>query len=135
MEPNERLTCGEPVAESSDRACGLVFAGGFAPVGLVPLLGGEPAWLAPCNRAWLRCGRGLQRIVHPVVRGLACFAAATPTGLALRTLGQDPLRLRRDPDAGSGAGSDAEPVLSRHALRQAPQPLHFGREDPTASAF
>ncbi len=48
-------------------------------------------------------------------QGLACFAAATPTGLALRALGKDPLRLRRDPDAGSRTGSDAEPVPSRHA--------------------
>ncbi len=106
---------------SSARDFGFVFAGGFALVGLFPLLGDEtpggwvlaaagtapvtvpfkPAWLAPCNRSWFRCGRGLQRIVHSVVRGAACFAAATPTGLVLRTLGKDPLGLRCAPDAES----------------------------------
>lgn len=57
------------------------------------------AWLAPLNRLWFRFGLLLQRIAHPVVLAIIYFAVVTPTGLVLRALGKDPLRLRRDPDA------------------------------------
>lgn len=114
-------THGVPATGSSHRSFGIVFAVGLTLVGLFPLLGGgtprgwalavagvvlatallKPAWLAPFNQVWLRCGQGLQRIVHPVVMGVIYFAVVTPTGLVLRALGKDPLRLRRDPNAGS----------------------------------
>ena len=121
METHERLIRDEPVAGGSDREFGIVFAVVFTVVGLFPLLGGgrpagwafvvavailataffKPGWLAPFNRVWLRFGRLLQRIVHPVVMGVIYFAVVTPTGLVMRALGKDLLRLRRDPNVES----------------------------------
>ena len=111
-------TPGEP-AGGSDRAFGAVFTAVFAAVGLFPLLDGVPPrvwalalagailavtlvrarWLAPFNRVWLGFGNVLHRVVSPLVMGLLFYAVVTPTGLAMRALGKDPLRLRRDPAA------------------------------------
>ena len=93
----------------------------FVVIGLFPLLGGgpprgwafgvagaflavalvRPAWLAPFNRAWFKFGLLLQRVVNPLVMAVIYFAVVTPTGLVMRALGKDPLRLRYDPDAES----------------------------------
>ena len=106
---------------SSDRAFGLVFAAVFALVGAWPLLdGAAPGWwalviaggfgvlaiaaprvLAPANRLWLRLGLFLGRVVNPLVTGLIFYLAVTPTGIIMRLLGKDPLRLRINPDAKS----------------------------------
>ena len=117
---HERFDSDESAATiGSDRAFGIVFAVLLAAIGLWPLLDGAPprgwplagagtflavalvraAWLAPLNRLWFRFGLLLQRIAHPVVLAIIYFAVVTPTGLVLRALGKDPLRLRRDPDA------------------------------------
>ena len=53
-----------------------------------------PAALAPLNRVWTRFGLLLHRIVSPVVLGVMFFVVVTPTGLLMRALGKDPLRLR-----------------------------------------
>lgn len=53
-----------------------------------------PRALAPLNRWWTRLGELLNRIVSPVALALVYFAAIVPTGLAMRALGKDPLRLR-----------------------------------------
>ena len=111
----------EPVSSSSNRSFGLVFAAVFTIIGLWPwLFGGEvriwslvvgaaflgvawlwPAALAPLNRVWTRFGMLLHRIVSPVVLGVMFFVVVTPTGLLMRALGKDPLRLRLDRNAGS----------------------------------
>ena len=118
---HERLRPDEPVARGSDRGFGIVFAVVSAAVGLFPLLGGEPprgwllalagallavaffraSWLAPANRVWFELGLLLHRIVSPVVMAMIYFAVVTPTGLIMRALGKDLLRLGRDPDAES----------------------------------
>lgn len=118
METHEKLTGGEPVAGNSDRAFGIILAVVCTLVGLFPLLGGEtprgwmlatagavlavvlfkPGWLAPFNRMWFRFGQWLQRIVHPIIMGVVYFVVVTPTGLVMRALGKDSLRLRRDPN-------------------------------------
>ena len=118
---HERLSRDEAPAGGSDRGFGVVFAIVFAAVGLFPLLGGEPPrgwsiavagallavalvkahWLAPLNRVWTRFGLLLQRVVNPLVMAVIYFAVVTPTGLVMRALGKDPLRLRRDPAAES----------------------------------
>jgi hypothetical protein len=110
-----------PVASSSDRAFGWVFAAVFAIIGVWPwAFGGElrfwslavgaafllvawarPAVLAPLNRVWTRFGLLLHRIVSPVVLGVMFFGVVTPTGLLMRAFGKDPLRLRHDRDARS----------------------------------
>ncbi len=105
----------------SDRGFGIVFAVVFTGVGGWPLLGGEPPrwwalavagvvlvtalvradWLAPFNRVWTRVGLVLAHLVNPVVLAVIYVAVVTPTGLVMRALGKDPLRLRRDPRAAS----------------------------------
>ena len=110
-----------PVQGSSDRAFGLVFAAVFLIIALYPLLQGAavrgwalagsglfllsafffPRMLAPANRAWARFGLLLHRIVSPVALGILFFLVVTPTGLFMRLLGKDLLRLRRDPDCDS----------------------------------
>ncbi len=111
----------EEIKGSSNRSCGIVFAFVFAVIGLLPLafggsgrvwaltLGGlfllvalaVPAILAPLNRAWLRFGLLLHRIVSPLVLGIMFFLVVTPTGLLMRALGKDLLRLRFDKQSSS----------------------------------
>ncbi len=121
MSAHEDLSREHAVKASSDRAFGLVFAAVFGVIGLWPLLGGAgPRWwalavaaafaalafaaaklLRPANRMWQRLGRGINRVVGPVAAGLVFYAAVTPTGMIMRLLGKDPLRLGLDPDAAS----------------------------------
>ena len=118
---HERLALDEPSAGGSDRGFGILFTVVLAAFGLFPLLGGGPPhgwllalaaallavallrarWLAPFNRVWFRFGLLLHRIVSPVVMAVIYFAVVTPTGLVMRALGKDPLRLGRDPEAES----------------------------------
>jgi saxitoxin biosynthesis operon SxtJ-like protein len=108
-----------PPPGGSDKAFGLTFGAFFAIVGFYPLLkGGSPrAWavivalcfviaalvrpqlLSYANRLWTAFGRLLGRIVSPIALFVAYALAIVPTGLLLRLLGKDPLRLRIDPKA------------------------------------
>ena len=121
MDVHERLTEDHPITGSSDRSFGVVITVALTVVGLFPLLNGEPPrwWsfavagvmlvvtlvraelLAPFNRVWFRFGLVLHRIVNPVIMAVIYFAVVTPTGLIMRAVGKDPLRLRRDPNAES----------------------------------
>lgn len=80
----------------SMRQWSLIAAGVFA--GLALLI---PAVLAPANRVWMKFGELLHHIVSPVALGVVFYVAVLPTGLILRLLGKDPLRLRFDPSATS----------------------------------
>jgi len=111
----------EEIKGSSNRSFGIVFAFVFAVIGLLPLVfGGSvrvwaltvgglfllvalavPAMLAPLNRAWLRVGLLLHRIVSPLVLGIMFFLVITPMGLLMRALGKDLLRLRFDKQSSS----------------------------------
>lgn len=105
--------------QGSARSFGLVFAVFFAAVGLWPLWkGGDPrmvfclpaaglavvAWLRPSwlslpNRLWLRFGELLGRIFGPVALAIVYVTTVVPTGLIMRALGKDLLKLRWDRDA------------------------------------
>ncbi len=61
----------------------------------------RPALLNPLNRAWLKFGLLLHKIVSPLVMALIFYGAVWPTGLVMRMLGKDLLRLKRAPDAAS----------------------------------
>lgn len=120
-ETHEYLGHEEPVRGGSDRSFGLVFAGVFTVIGLLPLVGGRqargwslivaggflvvalvrPALLAPANRLWLTLGLLLHRVSSPLVLGLLFFLLFTPMGLLMKALGKDPLRLRLDPSSSS----------------------------------
>ena len=107
------------VRPGSERAFGLVFSAVFAIIALFPLIEGSPiriwsVWsaagflvvalaipnvLKPLNIIWFKFGLILHKIVNPVIMGLLFFLTITPTGLIMRALGKDPLRLKKDPDA------------------------------------
>jgi hypothetical protein len=104
---------------SSERGFGLTFAAIGVAVGLAKLWSGQsigwvwlagaaalaalalacPWILAPFNRLWGRLAVLLQRVVTPVVMLVVFVATVVPTGLIMRALGKDPLRLKPDPAA------------------------------------
>ncbi|MBM3553966.1 MAG: hypothetical protein FJX47_00250 [Alphaproteobacteria bacterium] len=101
---------------STNRAFGLVMAVFFAIIGAWPLLDGEgprlwslgiaalfvlaafaaPRALAPLNKAWTGLGLFLHKITNPIFLGAIYFVAVVPTGLIMRALGKDILRLKID---------------------------------------
>jgi len=109
------------VKEPSDRAFGIVISAVFAIIALYPLLGSGsiriwslviagiflllalaiPDVLAPANKLWMKFGEMLHRIVSPIALGFVFYATVLPTGLVMRLLRKDPLRLRLDPKAES----------------------------------
>lgn len=117
--PIEDLRREDHLEGSSDRVFGLVFSVFFAVIGLGPLRHHAPvrvwalvvgalfltlalAWpssLTRLNRLWMRVGLLLSRIVSPIASGIVFFLGVFPTGLIMRLLGKDTLRLRLDPEA------------------------------------
>jgi hypothetical protein len=114
---HENLERREKIKGSSDRSFGLVIAGGFALVALLPVLHAphQPRWwaiaiavafalfalfwpkrLAVLNRLWLRFGLLLSKVVSPIILGLLFYTTLLPIGLLMRLFGKDPLRLRPD---------------------------------------
>jgi len=111
----------EEIVAGSDRSFGLVMAGAFAVVTALntwhagriwPWTAGlaaiflvaavlRPALLNPLNRLWLEFGLLLHRIVNPVIMALVFYGTVLPTGLVLRAMGKDLLRLKREPEADS----------------------------------
>jgi hypothetical protein len=111
----------EKVVAGSDRSFGLVMAAALAAVTalnawhsgrLWPWTGGlaalllaaalqRPAVLHPLNLVWLKFGLLLHRVVNPVLMALIFYGTVLPTGLVMRMMGKDPLRLKRQPGADS----------------------------------
>jgi Saxitoxin biosynthesis operon protein SxtJ len=102
------------VEVGSERSFGLVFAGFFTLVGLLPALRGHgairwwalplaaaffiialvaPHWLGPPNRVWFRFGQLLNKIVSPLIMGFFFFVVVTPFALVLRATGHDVLKI------------------------------------------
>lgn len=118
---HEQFERDELVKKNSERSFGFVFAAVFLLIGLWPLpSGGAPrGWalamaglfllaalglprvLRPLNSVWLGIGLVLHRLVSPFILGLLFYLTVTPTGLIMRALGKDPLRLRFDRQAKS----------------------------------
>jgi hypothetical protein len=116
---HERFDRDEAVRIGSERAFGIVFAAVFALFGSLSLMRGTVYWLAlypaagafllaaflaprmlaPLNQVWFRVGLAMHKIVSPAIMALLFYLAVTPTGLIMRLLGRDLLRLRRKPDA------------------------------------
>jgi hypothetical protein len=111
----------EKVVAGSDRTFGLVMAAALAAVTALnawhsgrvwPWTGGaaallvaaavlRPSLLHPLNLMWLKFGLLLHKVVNPVVMALLFYGTVLPTGLIMRWLGKDLLRLKREPDAAS----------------------------------
>lgn len=118
MQTHEPLTSFRKVSVGSNRKFGLVWAGIFCLVGLVPVLHSShprwglislaivsfliaifrPHWLTWFNRAWFRVGLALNAVVSPLVMGVLFFGAVTPLAIILRKRGTDLLSLARSQD-------------------------------------
>jgi hypothetical protein len=119
LDTHERITGADEIEGSSDRSFGLVFAGFFTLVAVLPLLSGKPmrwwaigvapaflavalarpALLHPLNRLWTRLGLLLGKIMTPIVVGIIFYAVITPIGWLKRMTGGDStLKLRFEPD-------------------------------------
>jgi len=118
---HEDLTREQYLEGSSDRNFGLVIAGAFLVIAVVPLLHGQtprwwamgvaivfallalvrPALLAGLNRWWTRLGALIGKVISPIVLGVLFYGVLTPVGAIIRLTGKDPLRLKFDPDADS----------------------------------
>ena len=102
----------------SNRSFGWTFSGIFLVVGVYGLWRGgaalswllalaaltaavtltREAWLSPLNRAWMRLGELLGRVVSPLVLGLVFFGVFTPVGVVMRLCGRDAMARRFAPD-------------------------------------
>jgi len=118
---HEAFSRDEKIVAGSDRSFGLVMAAALAAVTLLnawhfgrlwPWTGAlaalflaagllRPLLLHPLNLIWLKFGLLLHRIVNPIVMALLFYGTVLPTGLVMRMLGKDLLRLKRQPDAES----------------------------------
>lgn len=58
-----------------------------------------PDLLTPFNRAWMRFGLLLHKIVNPIVMGAIFFGVITPAGILMRALGRDPMQRKYNPEA------------------------------------
>jgi hypothetical protein len=93
----------------SDRSFGWTFTGVFALVAffqpwllalaaltaIVTLIRAQ--WLAPLNRAWMKLGELLHRVVSPVVLGVMFFGLFTPVGMVMRAFRRDAMKRRFEP--------------------------------------
>ena len=54
--------------------------------------------LTPLNKAWNQFGILLGYFIAPIVMGIIFFLVVTPTGLVVRVMGKDLLRLKKNKD-------------------------------------
>jgi hypothetical protein len=118
---HEDLHRADEIVGPSDRKFGLTMATVCVVIGTVRLVFGHSHWawwlgaavafggfalvspgaLGPFNRAWMKFGLVLHKIVNPVVMALLYYSTIVPIGVVMRLCGKDTLRLRREPDAAS----------------------------------
>ena len=110
------MTSKSKIKISSNRSFGLVFFVVFLAIALWPLKSGEEfrLWslvlsiiffilgvlnsklLTPLNRLWFKFGIFLGSIVSPIVMGMVYFIVVTPTGLFMRLLGKNLLKISKE---------------------------------------
>ena len=98
----------------SNRSFGIVFSIVFLIISIYPILNDENIriWslaisliflilgiinskiLNPLNKIWFKLGILLGKIISPIVMGIIFFLVVTPTGLLMRVLKKDLLRLK-----------------------------------------
>jgi hypothetical protein len=108
----------EPVEAGGDRAFGCTvgsilmvigaakaFAGAMPLVACLIFVAGAsllllgifaPSRLSGLNRAWLKVGGALAKVVNPIVLALLFFVAVTSMAFVMRMMGKRPLRLSPD---------------------------------------
>ena len=110
---HENLDREEEVKVCSDRSFGVVFTLVFLAVGTWTVSGGQsegwlflasavlffivamvrPSVLGPLNRAWMKLGLLLSRVINPFILGVIFFLIITPMAVVRRLLGKDSLHL------------------------------------------
>tara|TARA_Y100000816_G_C25929181_1_gene484535 strand:+ start:436 stop:819 length:384 start_codon:yes stop_codon:yes gene_type:complete len=100
----------------SNRSFGIIFFIVFLIIALWPILNSENirVWsliisiiffllgifnsklLTPLNKLWMKFGLLLGKVVSPVVMAVIYFGVVTPTGLIMRILGKDILKLKKN---------------------------------------
>jgi MFS family permease len=115
---HESLHHDGPPPGSTDRGFGLLFAALAAVIAIFAAWNGRssaygwgavavllaaaavfaPPLLGPLNRGWRWLALNLSKIMTPLIMGLLFFVVVTPVGLVMRWFGNDPLRLRLEPD-------------------------------------
>ena len=115
---HENLNRVEEIEVSSDRSFGMVFTLVFLAVGIWVVSGGQsegwfflagaalfftvalarPSVLGPLNRAWMKFGLLLSRVVNPLILGVVFFLVITPMAVVRRLLGKDSLHLKSKSD-------------------------------------
>ncbi len=103
----------------SNRSFGIVFSIVFLIISIYPILNDENIriWslaisliflilgiinskiLNPLNKIWFKLGILLGKIISPIVMGIIFFLVVTPTGLLMRVLKKDLLRLKYNKDS------------------------------------
>ena len=96
------------------RKFGLTMAGAFAVMALLLCLGNKPLWpfaagfsgsflfitflfpgiLGPLEKYWMKLAAIMGFVMTNILLTLVFFIAVVPTGLIIRLLGKDPLRIR-----------------------------------------
>ncbi len=56
-----------------------------------------PGVLTPLNRAWMKLGDLMGRVVNPIVLGLLFYGVITPFGVARQLFGADPMKRKFEP--------------------------------------
>ena len=119
-------------SKSNNKGFGLLFFAVFLIIGLWPMINAEhPRFiffvfaliflilglinsklLTPLNKAWIKFGEFLGRIIAPIVMALVYFVVLTPLSIIVRVFGKDLLKtkfsnksksywIKRDSDLGS----------------------------------
>ena len=128
----------EIVVGPSDRNFGFTMAAVFALIGAFGLYKASshaPIWLGiavvfavltlwrpqslgPANRAWLKLGLLMYRVVNPVIMAILFFGAIMPIGLLMRLFGKDFLRLARDRSAPTYWLARTDPRPQSESMKQ-----------------
>ena len=105
----------------SNRSFGIVFFVVFLLIATYPLLdqGDLRVWsliisflflilglfnskiLTPLNKLWFKFGLFLGKIISPIIMGIIFFVVVTPTGVVMRLLGKDILKLKLNKEKSS----------------------------------
>ena len=78
----------------------------------------RPQSLGLANRAWLKLGLLMYRVVNPVIMAILFFGAILPIGLAMRLFGKDFLKLQRDRSMPSYWQPRTDPRPPSESMRQ-----------------
>lgn len=62
-------------------------------VGLITII--SPNLLAPLNKAWMKLGDLMGKVISPLVLGVIFFVLITPIAIISRLFGRDELRLKK----------------------------------------